>query len=368
MNQKKAPSRRTGAVAVVLVLALLAGAATYYAGWTDVLDAGPAVAQAGPSVSPSTGPGQVADAGVTGVPGFDLQGHRGARGLAPENTLTGFHKALSLGVDTLELDLAMTRDDVLVVTHDPALNPDIVRWPDGEWLNAVGPAIRSLTLDEVKRFDVGRIEPNSRYARMFPDQEPADGERIPTLKEVVDLAHAIRPDVRFNIEIKINPTRPNETADATTFARAVADFLRREKLIERAVVQGFDYSALIAIRKIEPRIVTSCLSIQRANFDNIRVGQPGPSPWTGGLDIDEFDGSVPSLVRQAGCAIWSPHWRDIDAASIRSAHEKGLKVVIWTVNRPDDIRQVLSLPIDGLITDYPDRARALIRERGVGGR
>ena len=127
---------------------------------------------------------------------FDLQGHRGARGLAPENTLTGFHKALRLGVDTLELDLAMTRDNVLVVTHDSALNPDIVRWPDGEWLNATGPAIRSLTLDEVKRFDVGRLKPDSRYAKMFPDQEAADGERIPTLKEVVDLARAIRPEAR----------------------------------------------------------------------------------------------------------------------------------------------------------------------------
>jgi glycerophosphoryl diester phosphodiesterase len=359
MTNNKAPAPKVGAVAAVLLLALSAGIAAYYAGWIDSADADEARAAAAS--------GQVADGG-TGPQRFDLQGHRGARGLAPENTLTGFHKALRLGVDTLELDLAMTRDNVLVVTHDPALNPDIVRWPDGEWLNATGPAIRSLTLDEVKRFDVGRLKPDSRYAKMFPDQEATDGERIPTLKEVVDLARAIRSDARFNIEIKINPTKPEETADAATFAKAVATFIRDEKLTNGVVVQSFDFSALQAIKKIDPRIVTACLSIQRPNFDNIRSGQPGPSPWTGGLDIDEHGGSVPALAKKIGCTVWSPHFRDIDAPRIKAAHDLGMKVIPWTVNKPEDMAQVLSLPIDGLITDYPDRARNLMQERGMGSR
>jgi glycerophosphoryl diester phosphodiesterase len=359
MTEKKAPAPKVGVVAGLLLLALGAGVTAYYAGWIETAEAD------------ATRPARsapVIDGGGTGLARFDLQGHRGARGLAPENTLTGFHKALRLGVDTLELDLALTRDNVLVVTHDPALNPDIVRWPDGEWLNAVGPAIRSLTLDEVKRFDVGRLKPDSRYAKMFPDQEPADGERIPTLKEVIDLARAIRPDARFNIEIKINPTKPEETADAATFAKAVAGFIRDEKLLNNAVVQSFDYAALLAVKKIDPRIVTACLSVQRPNFDNIRAGQPGPSPWTAGLDVDDLGGSVPALVKKAGCAIWSPNWRDIDVPRIKQAHELGMKVIAWTVNKPEDMAQVLTLPIDGLITDYPDRARSLMQERGMGSR
>jgi len=99
---------------------------------------------------------------------FDLQGHRGARGLAPENTLPAFATALSIGVSTLELDLAMTRDDVLVVSHDSILNPDHTRGPDGAFLATTGPAIRSLTLAEVKRYDVGRLKPGTRYAASFP--------------------------------------------------------------------------------------------------------------------------------------------------------------------------------------------------------
>lgn len=358
MRDTRTPSRKAGVVAAILSLAVFGGVVAHYPG---LFGGSPANAQ------PRQEPGP-AGAAKSGPLLFDLQGHRGARGLAPENTLTGFHKALTLGVDTLELDLGMTRDDVLVVTHDRALNPDIVRWPDGTWLNGTGPAIRTLTLDEVQRFDVGRLEPESRYARMFPEQEPADGERIPTLKEVVDLARAIRSDVRFNIEIKTDPNKPAETADPKLFAKALADLMREEELFDVATVQSFDYRSLVEIKRLEPRIATVCLSIQRANFDNIRAGQPGPSPWTAGLDVDDMGASVPALVRQAGCSAWSPHWRDLDAARLAEAKALGLKVVPWTVNKPEDLTQVLALPVDGVITDYPDRARKLMDERGIRSR
>src|SRR3954454_11349904 len=118
---------------------------------------------------------------------FDLQGHRGARGLAPENTLEAFATALKIGVTTLELDLAMTRDGALVVSHDSVLNPDHTRAPDGKFLATAGPAIRSLTLDEVKRYDVGRLKPGTAYAANFPEQRAMDGARIPALSEVFEL-------------------------------------------------------------------------------------------------------------------------------------------------------------------------------------
>lgn len=118
---------------------------------------------------------------------FDLQGHRGARGLAPENTLEAFRTALSIGVTTLELDLAMTSDGVLVVSHDSRLNPDHTRGPDGKFLDTKGPAIRSLTLAQVQRYDVGRLKPGTALAATFPEQQGMDGIRIPTLMEVFDL-------------------------------------------------------------------------------------------------------------------------------------------------------------------------------------
>ena len=124
---------------------------------------------------------------------FDLQGHRGARGLAPENTLAAFETALAIGVTTLELDLAMTRDGVLVVSHDRTLNPDHTRGPDGEFLSDEGPAIRSLTLAELQRYDVGRLKPGSAYAASFPEQRAVDGARIPALTELFDLVRRAAP-------------------------------------------------------------------------------------------------------------------------------------------------------------------------------
>ena len=161
---------------------------------------------------------------------FDLQGHRGARGLLPENTLIGFARALEIGVTTLETDLAVTRDGILVLSHDPVLNPDIARGPDGAWLAAPGPAIHSLTLAELGRYDVGRIRPDSKYAKTFPAQVPSDGQRIPTLAQLFDLADASGKSPRFNIETKLSPDKPDETPDAETFARLVVEAIRSAKL------------------------------------------------------------------------------------------------------------------------------------------
>src|SRR5262245_9243123 len=153
---------------------------------------------------------------------FDLQGHRGARGLAPENTLPAFAAALTLGVDTLELDCGVTRDGVVVVYHDRTLNPDITRAPDGQWLEKRGPAVRSLDFAELQRYDVGRLRPGSEYAKPFPGQRPADGARVPKLADVFALAaKSGNHTVRFNIETKLSPQAPEETLPPAEFARAL---------------------------------------------------------------------------------------------------------------------------------------------------
>src|ERR687891_2818089 len=128
----------------------------------------------------------------------DIQGHRGARGHAPENTLAGFERALAIGVTTLELDVGVTRDGVVVIHHDRGLNPDIARGPDGQWISLAGPLIKDVTFVELQRYDVGRIRPGSEYARRFPHQKPIDGTRIPRLRDLFELAKNSR--VGFNIE------------------------------------------------------------------------------------------------------------------------------------------------------------------------
>jgi glycerophosphoryl diester phosphodiesterase len=295
---------------------------------------------------------------------FDLQGHRGARGLAPENTLPAFTMALSIGVTTLELDLAITSDGILVVSHDRRLNPDHTRAADGKFLDAEGPAIHSLTLAELQRHDVGRLKPGTAYATAFPEQRGMDGVRIPTLMEVFNLARQA-DHVRFNIETKLTPTSGADTPDPETFAAAVVRAAREAGLSARVSIQSFDWRTLVIARRIAPEIERVCLSIDGGSGDTLQRGRPGASPWTAGLDIDDFAGSVPRLVAAAGCSVWSPNHRDVTAASLAEAKALGLKVIPWTVNERSDMERLIQMGVAGIITDYPNRLRAVMAEKDI---
>ena len=297
---------------------------------------------------------------------FDLQGHRGARGLAPENTIKAFTRALEIGVTTLELDLAMTRDGILVVSHDSRLNPVHTRGPDGQFLNREGPAIHSLTFEELQRYDVGRIKPGTPYAQRFAEQQGADGIRIPALTEVFDLVKRAKADqVRFNIETKLTPTSGSDTPDPQTFAAALAKSLRDAGLTQRATIQSFDWRTLVAMRAIAPEIERVCLTIEDADEDNLQHHKPGPSPWTAGFDIDEVGGSAPRLVAAAGCQVWSPYFRNLNAENLAQSRSLALKVIPWTVNERADMERLIDLGVDGIITDYPDRLRAVLPGKNI---
>ena len=288
---------------------------------------------------------------------MEIQGHRGARGLLPENTIPAFERAILLGVDVLELDLGMTRDGVPVVHHDRALDPDRTRDADGAWLAQPGPFLNTLDLATLSEFDVGRAAPGSRIAERFPEQVPRDGTRIPALAEVLALGR--RPGaggIRFNIETKLTPLAPEESAGPEEFARAVVGVLQSEGMVDRADLQSFDWRVLHAARKLAPGLSTVCLTAEQRWHDNILRGPPGPSPWTAGLDIEAFGGSVPRLVQTAGCAAWSPYYRDLTEETLAEARALGLRVVVWTVNEVDEMLALARLGVDGIITDYPDRA------------
>ncbi len=294
---------------------------------------------------------------------FDLQGHRGARGLAPENTLVSFARALTIGVTTLELDCGLTRDGVVVVSHNRALDPAITRGPDGQWLSDA-PLIHALDFAALARFDVGRIRPGTDYARRFPAQQGTDGARIPRLAEVFELARrAGNRAVRFNIETKIDPTRPAETAGPEAFARSLIAVVREHGVAARTTIQSFDWRPLKIVQAEAPEIATVYLTVQQAGEDNIRAGADG-SPWTAGMRYRDH-GSVPGMVKAAGGKVWSPHYGELTPALLAEAQGLGLKVIPWTVNDPAAMAGLIDLGVDGIISDYPDRLREALRERGL---
>ncbi len=276
---------------------------------------------------------------------FDIQGHRGARGLFPENTLEGFLAAAALGVGAFELDVGMTADGVPVVVHDPLLNPDIVRGPDGLWLAEPGPAVWSLTLAELQTYDVGRLRPGSRAAGLFADQRSHDGARIPTLAAVLDAL----PGARFTIEIKTDPAHPAWTATPTALAEASLTVIDKAKAAARVLVEAFDWRVQHHIRRIRPDIRLAWLTRPETVL-NAALWWDGAEPLP----------SVPAAVAAQGGPVWAPDYASLTRDQVLEAHALGLSVLPWTVNRPDDMRRLMDWGVDGLISARPDLALGLL--------
>ena len=305
--------------------------------------------------------------GASAAAAIDLQGHRGTRGLAPENTLAAFRTALTIGVTTLETDLALTRDGVLVLSHEPNLNAALTRGPDGRWLGEDGAPFFSLNVRDLAQYDIGRLNPAHKYAAQWTEQKASDGERIPTLQQLFDLARdAVSPSgrpVRLNIETKITPTSGDTTPDAERYARVVVDAVRAAKMNDRVTVQSFDWRTLRAVKKLAPELPTVCLTIDSPSMNTVLPDASGASPWHAGLKAADYGGSVPRMAQAAGCSVWSPFWRNATAENIAEAHVLKLKVIAWTINDPAEIERLAALGVDGIITDYPDRGRRALAAR-----
>jgi len=304
-------------------------------------------------------------AGATAQTRIDLQGHRGARGLLPENTLPAFERAMALGVTTLELDVVSTGDGVLVISHDPALNPDLTRDSQGRYLQSPGPDILSLSWAQLQTYDVGQIQPGSRYAGNFPEQKSVEGTRIPRLLDLFEMVKAMgNSKVQFAIETKLTPTRPEQTPDPESFVRQLLKVINDNNMQARVQIQSFDWRTLQAVQRLAPSLPTVYLTAQLSSLDNIMARSSQVSPWTAGFQY-KAHGSIPRMIQAAGGSHWSSFWRELDAAKVKEAHALGLKVLAWTVTERKAMNDLLDMGVDGLITDRPDVALEVLRARGI---
>jgi glycerophosphoryl diester phosphodiesterase len=290
---------------------------------------------------------------------FDVQAHRGGRAHRPENTLAAFARAVELGVDTLEMDLAVTRDRVVVVSHDYRLNPTITRDPDGQFLEGDAPIlIRDLDFQQLQDYTVGEIRRGSDYWYRFRDQVPVPGEKIPSLSQVFELVDSMGADtLRFNLEIKTYPPFPEYTIDYNEVVELVLDVLRQFGMESRVTIQSFDWRTLKAVKELATDIAIACLTVGNFSIDgawyNLQSGGEGPSPWLAGLDFDDYT-SIPALVHRFGADILSPYYREIELRDVEEAHRLGIKVIPWTVNDQRIMKKLIGWGVDGIITDEPD--------------
>ena len=278
---------------------------------------------------------------------IELQGHRGARGLFPENTLEGFRAAAPL-CDSFELDIAITADGVPVICHDPALNPAIARGPDGAWIGAPGPLVRDLTRDQLATYDVGRLRPDTDYAARYPDQRPIDGARVPSLAEVL----ALDPPVSLNIELKTLADRPEATVSAVDMAEAVMAVVQTAGAMERVMIESFDWRGPRHVRRHYPAMRVAWLTEPKTVAD-ARLWWDGPAPA-------DFGGSIPRAIAAEGGGTWAPEWQSLTGDQLAEARELGLQVLPWTVNEAEAMERLIAWGVDGLITDRPDIARKVL--------
>ena len=292
-------------------------------------------------------------------------GHRGAAGLMPENTLAAFRRGCELGVDAIELDVLVSADGQLVVHHDFRLKPEIARSADGAWVApGAQPAVKELTLAQLKTYDIGRLQPKTSYAARFPEQTPVDGERIPTFKEAIDLfKKSCDPSTRLFVEIKTSPEEPELALPPEAVSDRVVKMVRDEGIAERTWILSFDWRNLVRIQKTAPGLATVYLTIVGPGLNNLQPSRPGASPWMAGFDIDDFNGSALRAVKAAGGRIWSPFFKNLTPEALAEARQLGLLVSVWTPDNPDDLRRLIEMKVDAVTTNRPDVLKKLLRDR-----
>ncbi|MFJ5263442.1 glycerophosphodiester phosphodiesterase family protein [Streptomyces sp. NPDC088387] len=308
---------------------------------------------------------------------FDLQAHRGGLGLTTEESLEGFGKALRLGVSTLELDTQITKDRKVVVTHDRQVSATKCRdtgpiTPGDTMYPYVGKYIKDLTLAQIKSMDCG-----FQQLPGHPEQEVVKGFRMAELKDVLNLVKSYRAwGVKLNIETKVEAGAPEQTAPRELFVRRVYEEIRRSGIQDQVTIQSFDWGALKAMHKLAPKWPLVALT----NYDFLQVGKEGASPWLGGIDADDYGGDfVRAAATIRGVKALSPNYGFPqngkigdpgfrfypDPKMVADAHARGLKVIPWTCDDPATIEALMDLGVDGIITDYPDRVREIMADRGM---
>jgi glycerophosphoryl diester phosphodiesterase len=300
-----------------------------------------------------------------------IYGHRGAWGLAPENTLHSFYKAITLGVDVIDMDLQMTKDGILVAQHDYTLNPQLTRNAKGDFISSPAPLIKALTFQQLQQYNIGALKPGSKQAKLFPEQVTLDKQAIPSLKQAVDFIrqHAAN-SIRFQFEIKTEPDHPEWTFSPEVLAKAVADFLAAENLIEIAEVQSFDFRILLALQRLNPKIQTAYLTADKYYGDMRSADPQRAGKWSAGYLLKDYDYSVPKMIAHLGGKIWGPEDIELTAELVQEAQSLGLKVVPWRWSERHGvvfdhklIQALLDYGVDGIITDRPDLLGKILLER-----
>lgn len=306
---------------------------------------------------------------------FDLEAHRGGRDIRPENTLYSYAYAIELGATSIECDMQLTKDDQIVMSHNPILNSDITRDENGNYIENNKYDIRLMTVDELKKFDVGVMDPNcGEYYDLHGKTQFTYDAKIPTLEELMQLIQSYGDkNIVLNIETKSYPDPASagykNNADPKKFVEVFNNIVKKYDMEDRVVLQSFDWQTLIEMKKLNPNISTSALWQEQPSWgrdsESLRRYEKKKSPWLGGLDIKDYQGNPVKAAHAIGADIISPYYTEISKQDVDEAHSLGMKVVPWTVNNEKDMNMLLDMGVDGIISDKPWLLKQVLEKRNI---
>ncbi len=286
-----------------------------------------------------------------------IVGHRGARGLFPENSMVGFENILKMGVTLIELDVVFSKDKTPIITHDHTINPSTSRDVDGEFVNE-NIKVSSLTVEQIKNYEIGRLDLDSDYGRRFPEQAQLDGIYMPTLQELFEkMQQPEFEQMRLMVEIKSEPNYLSQ--DRENIASLVIKQIREANLSNKVLLHSFDWLLLSEFKKKDPKITTSFLT--KKGYQNESENYYPSQVFM--QDAAGYSNSVPEKISALGGSVWCPYFKDITRDRLLSARENNLIVVVWTLNELDDIDAMIELGVDAIVTDYPLRVMSALIAR-----
>lgn len=306
---------------------------------------------------------------------FDLEAHRGGRDVRPENTLYSYAYAIELGATSIECDMQLTKDGQIVMSHNPILNSDITRDENGNYIENNKYDIRLMTVDELKKFDVGVMDPNcGEYYDLHGKTQFTYDAKIPTLEELMQLIQSYGDkNIILNIETKSYPDPASagykNNADPKKFVEVFNNIVKKYDMEDRVVLQSFDWQTLIEMKKLNPNISTSALWQEQPSWgrdsESLRRYEKKKSPWLGGLDIKDYQGNPVKAAHAIGADIISPYYTEISKQDVDEAHSLGMKVIPWTVNNEKDMNMLLDMGVDGIISDKPWLLKQVLEKRNI---
>lgn len=306
---------------------------------------------------------------------FDLEAHRGGRDVRPENTLYSYAYAIELGATSIECDMQLTKDGQIVMSHNPILNSDITRDENGNYIENNKYDIRLMTVDELKKFDVGVMDLNcGEYYDLHGKTQFTYDAKIPTLEELMQLIQSYGDkNIVLNIETKSYPDPASagykNNADPKKFVEVFNNIVKKYDMEDRVVLQSFDWQTLIEMKKLNPNISTSALWQEQPSWgrdsESLRRYEKKKSPWLGGLDIKDYQGNPVKAAHAIGADIISPYYTEISKQDVDEAHSLGMKVVPCTVNNEKDMNMLLDMGVDGIISDKPWLLKQVLEKRNI---